>query len=113
MPGVSKAFLHLVISYMAIATLFGVIYASLYLYIGPPSFKSDNPLQLFDFLYYSLFVPTSMGYPDIVPTHWLTKLVTLCELAFGILVIVIYVGTIVGNITVQIKNKTTNDRTTD
>lgn len=97
-PRISRALLYLIISYTSIATMFGIAYASIYVFVGTSSFHSEKPLYLLDFIYYSVFVPTTLGYPDISPVHWLAKFLTLLEFLFGITVIVIYLGVIVSTI---------------
>lgn len=104
-PKISKALTNLIISYFGICLLFCICYASLYLFIGPTSFNSDKPLKLLDFLHYSVFIPMTMGYPDISPNHWLLRIITLIEIFFGFIVVSIYLGTIVGNISEYISRK--------
>ncbi len=107
LPKVSKALVHLAISYTSITIIFGIVYATIYAFAGAATFHANEPLHLSDFIYYSFFIPTTMGYPDISPSHWLAKLLTVVEFLFGIAVIVIYLGAIVGNISEHISKKKT------
>ena len=95
-PPILKALAQLIVSYLVVTAIFGMLYASVYIFIGPSTFQSDRSLQLMDFMYYSVFIPTTLGYPDILPKHWLARALTLLEIGFGILVIVVYLGAIVG-----------------
>jgi Ion channel len=97
-PGIWQALAHLLVSFVTLAIIFAIVYASIYINLGPTSFKSDHQLELFDFIYYSLFIPISIGYPDIVPVHWLPRVVTLIELMLGLGIIVLYLGVIVGRL---------------
>jgi hypothetical protein len=99
--GVGLALLHMLVSYVAIAGAFAVLYASLYAFAGPTTFSANSSLGLLDFLYYSLFVPTALGYPDISPQHWLAKVLTLLQFGLGILFFLLYLGMIVSRMSMS------------
>lgn len=58
----------------------------------PDSFYPSEGLSLFDFLYYSVVTITTLGYGDIRPLHWATRLLSMVEVIIGIGLIVVYVG---------------------
>jgi hypothetical protein len=98
-PGIATALLHFFVTYFIVAFVFSILYSSIYVFIGSNSFQATSSLQFSDFLYYSFFVPATLGFPDITPSHWLSRLVTLLEIGLGITIFVIYLGAIVGEIT--------------
>lgn len=58
----------------------------------PDSFQPSEGLSLFDFIYYSVVTITTLGYGDIRPLHWATRLLSMVEVVIGIVLIVVYVG---------------------
>lgn len=103
--GIRDAIINLFVSYIGITVIFGVLYASIYLFLGKGTFSPSKDLQFFDFIYFSLFVPITLGLPDLSPQHWLAKLLTLLELGFGIVVFIIYLGVIVSKISEYMSHK--------
>ena len=102
-PGISRTLLYFFITYLFMAVLFGLVYCSIYVFLGPTSFAADRELQVLDFMYYSLFVPLTMGFPDIAPNHWLARITTLFQLLIGITAVVLYLGVVVGDISEHLK----------
>jgi hypothetical protein len=98
LPGVRSALAHMLISYVAIAFAFAIIYASLYAFVDRSMFAIKTQIQLGEFFMYSAFVPVAFSFTGISPTHWVSQVLTFFEFLFGLSMVVIYMGALVSEI---------------
>ena len=74
------------IKYMGGVISFATIFKSLQILLDGRAFVIQNPsaFSYFDMLYYSLVTITTVGYGDITPAHWISKLFIIGEIMFGL-----------------------------
>jgi voltage-gated potassium channel Kch len=74
------------IKYMGGVISFATIFKSLQILLDGRAFVIQNPsaFSYFDMLYYSLVTITTVGYGDITPAHWISKLFIMGEIMFGL-----------------------------
>ena len=73
-------------------------FALLYFFIPFGDLFDEQFVNFFDSLYFSGVTITTLGYGDINPTHFLSRLLVLYEVFAGILLIVIAISTYVSSI---------------
>jgi voltage-gated potassium channel len=84
-------------SYFGLAFNFAVLY-----YFLPISglFKvgeQDHLGSFADSFYFSGVTLSTLGYGDVLPVHWVSRLLALCEVFIGILIIAVAIATYVGH----------------
>lgn len=74
------------IKYIGGVISFATIFKGLQILLNGKAFVIQNPspFSYFDMLYYSLVTITTVGYGDITPTHWISKLFVIGEIMFGL-----------------------------
>jgi len=74
------------IKYMGGVISFATIFKGLQILLDGRAFVVQNPsaFSYFDMLYYSLITITTVGYGDITPAHWISKLFIMGEIMFGL-----------------------------
>jgi len=74
------------LKYMGGVISFGTIYNGLQILFNGQAFAISNPspFPYFDLLYYSLVTITTLGYGDIVPSFWVSKVFVMGEIIFGL-----------------------------
>ena len=74
------------IKYMGGVISFATIFKGLQILLDGRAFVIQNPsaFSYFDMLYYSLVTITTVGYGDITPAHWISKLFIMGEIMFGL-----------------------------
>lgn len=74
------------IKYLGGVISFATIFRGLQILLGGKAFVIQNPsaFSYFDMLYYSFVTITTVGYGDITPAHWVTKLFVMGEIMFGL-----------------------------
>jgi voltage-gated potassium channel len=81
-------------SYLGLALNFAMIYFFLPLsdLIGDAKIFNTNIERYFDCVYFSGITITTLGYGDIIPIHWISRLTALYEVFSGILLIVVAIA---------------------
>jgi voltage-gated potassium channel Kch len=74
------------IKYFGAVISFATIYNGLQILFNGKAFAVSNPspFAYFDLLYYSLVTITTVGYGDIVPSIWVSKIFVMGEIVFGL-----------------------------
>lgn len=74
------------LKYMGGVISFATIYNGLQILFDGRAFAVSNPspLPYFDLLYYSLVTITTLGYGDILPSFWVSKIFVMGEIIFGL-----------------------------
>ncbi|MBV5329073.1 MAG: two pore domain potassium channel family protein [Chlorobium sp.] len=72
-------------SYLELVFNFSIIYSL----INKSLWKSELPLSITDFIYYSGITITTTGYGDITPLHPLSQLLSVYEVFCGVLLLVV------------------------
>ena len=73
--------------------IFAVLYYVSYYYLEKDSFhKPNEKYTFFDFLYFSLGTQCTIGYGDLYPTHYITKLLTAMQLMSMITILIVAVS---------------------
>jgi hypothetical protein len=91
----------IIIIIFAINIIFAIIYYYIYL-SNKNSFKnihnidSKDPIEFFDFIYYSHTLFFSLGY-DLVPQTKLVKLFSMIQLKVGFIITAIYISKIISH----------------
>jgi len=86
--------LMLVVSWFITLYVFAVIYSALYKF-AHDCFTVRQPIGQFDFFYFSgmmLILQSGIGYGDIIPSSWYTKLLCMMEVMLGIAIVVVLTG---------------------
>jgi voltage-gated potassium channel len=84
-------------SYLELVLNFSIVYSL----IDKSLWKSDLPLSVTDFVYYSGVTITTTGYGDITPKHWLPQLLSVYEVFCGVILLVVCFAIYAG----RLKNK--------
>ena len=72
--------------------VFAILYYIAYHYIEHAYDKDkSHQLSFFEFLYFSLTTQTTIGYGDIIPTHYITKAIAALQLITVISIIILTV----------------------
>ncbi len=74
------------IKYIGGIISFATIFKGLQILLNGKAFiiQNPSPFSYFDMFYYSLVTITTVGYGDITPTHWVSKLFVIGEILFGL-----------------------------
>lgn len=64
-------------------------FATIYSLTNNAFWKSDSPLSIVDFIYYSGVTITTTGYGDITPKHYLPQLLSVYEVFCGVILLVV------------------------
>jgi len=98
------------IKYMGGVISFATIFQGLQILLTGKAFVIQNPsaLSYFDMLYYSLVTITTVGYGDITPAHWISKLFVMGEVMFG-LGFVLLLFTMMISLYIDIQRKKKNE----
>ena len=88
-------------TYMSVIIAFGIIYQMLEYSAGKEVFAFSpfrTKLRLIDNLYVSGITITTVGYGDVTPTFWFTKLLVVVESLVGILLTATVLGLFIGSL---------------
>ena len=73
--------------------VFAILYYVCYYYMEEDTFHHPNKkYSFFDFLYFSLGTQCTIGYGDLYPTHFITKLLTALQLLSMITILIVAVS---------------------
>ena len=72
-------------SYLELVFNFSIVYAL----TDNTLWKSESPLSIADFIYYSGITITTTGYGDITPIHYLTQLLAVYEIFCGVILLIV------------------------
>ena len=73
--------------------VFAILYYICYYYMEVDTFHNPNKkTSFFDFLYFSLGTQCTIGYGDLYPTHFITKLLTSLQLLSMITILIVAVS---------------------
>lgn len=83
---------------MALKSYFGlIVYFSIVYYFSWFNCSFSSSLDTFiDSTYFSTITMTTLGYGDISPTHWVTKLASMYQVLLGLLIVVVVIATYAG-----------------
>ncbi|EOB6777518.1 ion channel [Vibrio cholerae] len=81
------------ISYLGVALLFSAIYRILNIYIERAF--NQNFESSIDSIYFSIVTITTLGYGDILPVHWLSKILVIVEVLMGVMFLAVMIGLII------------------
>lgn len=98
------------IKYMGGIISFATIFRGIQILLAGKAFIVQNPsaFSYFDMLYYSLVTITTVGYGDITPIHWISKLFVMGEILFG-LGFVLLLFTMMISLYIDIQQKKKNE----
>ena len=98
------------IKYMGGVISFATIFRGLQILLPGKAFIIQHPsaFSYFDMLYYSLVTITTVGYGDITPIHWVSKLFVMSEIMFG-LGFVLLLFTMMISLYIDIQRKKKNE----
>jgi hypothetical protein len=88
-------------AYVFVICAFGTVFLAADNFGGESFFRSNEfrePVKLFDHLYLSGITIATVGYGDIVPRTWPTKLLVVLEAATGLWLTVIVLGVFIGSL---------------
>jgi voltage-gated potassium channel Kch len=92
-------------SYWGLAFNFAILF-----YFLPLSGLFKEPLaNFFESLYFSVVTMTTLGYGDVLPHHWLARLLVMYEVITGIILIAVAIATYIGGINEADATFTTSD----
>ena len=73
--------------------IFAVLYYVIYYYVETDTFHDPNKkYTFFDFLYFSLGTQCTIGYGDLYPTHFITKLITAVQLLSVVTILIVAIS---------------------
>jgi len=74
------------IKYIGGVISYATIFSGLQILLNGKAFiiQNPSPFSYFDMFYYSLVTITTVGYGDITPIHWISKLFVIGEIMFGL-----------------------------
>ncbi|MFC2160994.1 potassium channel family protein [Acidobacteriota bacterium] len=99
------------IKYIGGVISFATIFRGLQILLNGKAFivqTTSSPFSYFDMLYYSLVTITTVGYGDITPIHWISKLFVMSEIMFG-LGFVLLLFTMMISLYIDIQQKKKNE----
>ena len=98
------------IKYLGGVISFATIFRGIQILLNGKAFviQNSSALSYFDMLYYSLVTITTVGYGDITPTHWISKLFVIGEIMFG-LGFVLLLFTMMISLYIDIQRKKKNE----